>query len=200
MKSSAKALSTICLSLSLSLTMCHIHTLPSLTPPTPPATALHVHRGVPLTPSAALLKATLINSASSLSDPFMASLFSTTPLPLDALRASGGFGVPSLVRGLPLLGLRENSPNSAAPLNLILPGLFLHQPTASASPSPSPSVVPKATEPALSLPGQSHIYCVDTSFPELTTSPSSALVRLPFRVIFFLWWELLQKEKYTFPR
>lgn len=109
--------------------------------------------GAPFRPSAALLKATLINSATPLiyearhaTLPFM---FPETWSAAN-VQARGGFGVPNLVRGLQFPSLGAATSSSRALPKLLLPGLTV----AGGS----------GADPALAH-GEAHTYCIDVSPP-----------------------------------
>jgi hypothetical protein len=124
-------------------------------------------------PSAALLKATLINSASALlyndictliGAPLSQCINLGAPTPAQ-VRAFGGHGVPSLPRGLSFQSLGGTTRASGALPSLVLPGL-------ASAPRPAPARAnPKVTAPPLtgvdpSLPsGAAAVYCIDTTTP-----------------------------------
>ena len=102
------------------------------------------------TPSAALLKGTLINSASPLIYEMLNTVapFFFPPASAALLFSSGGFGVPNLVRGLQFPSLGSATSASRVLPTLLLPGL---------------SVAGGAgVDPALAS-GASHTYCIDVS-------------------------------------
>ena len=101
--------------------------------------------GAGFAPSAALLKAVLINSASPLLAKAFGAYFQGAPPTGEGDGVGAGFGVPNLLRGLPLAG-PPGGPTP--PTTLLLPGLALN----------GSSV---AAEPAIVTQGQQHTYCVD---------------------------------------
>jgi hypothetical protein len=100
-------------------------------------------------PSAPLIKATLINSASSLAYNEVAALAPDLfpPLSQATLYAYGGFGMPSLPRGLSVQTLGSSSRSSGA-----LPWLL----------APGRGAGPARADPSLAH-GASHVYCVDVT-------------------------------------
>ncbi len=99
-------------------------------------------------PSAPLIKATLINSASALAYNEVAAVFpGVAPLSQATLFALGGFGVPSLPRGLSVGTLGSASRASGALPWLLVPGR---------------GAAPGRADPSLAH-GGSHVYCVDVS-------------------------------------
>ena len=97
-------------------------------------------------PSAPLIKATLINSASALAYSEFAA-FDLPPISQATLFALGGFGVPSLPRGLSVGTL-----GSASRANGALPWLLL----------PGRGAAPTRADPYLAQ-SASHVYCIDVS-------------------------------------
>jgi hypothetical protein len=110
--------------------------------------------GVAFSPSAALLKGTLINSASPLAYSALHTILPDFFPPASAalLQASGGFGVPSLVRGLQFPSLGSSTSASRALPTLVLPGLTV------------PTGTSVGVDPSLAN-GASHTYCIDVSPP-----------------------------------
>ena len=144
--------------------------------------------GVPLlssgfAPSAALLKATLINSATTLLFNDVCAVFGKTfapPLTLTQcitlfgaptaaqVRAFGGHGVPSLPRGLSFLSLGGSTRASGALPSLLLPGLTTASRPAPARPNPQVRAPPlTGIDPVLAS-GASAVYCIDTLTPTAT--------------------------------
>jgi hypothetical protein len=120
-------------------------------------------------PSAALLKSALINSASALSDAAFFSYYygpSGVP-PLPQLRGEGGFGVPSLLRGLSFSSVGPDTRAAGQLPTLLLPGLTFRaaDPARAASPAPASDGVDPVVDD-----GGVIVYCVDTRVP-----PSGAL-------------------------
>jgi hypothetical protein len=112
-------------------------------------------------PSAALLKGVLINSASAISNVAYSKYFGgTTPLP--ELRALGGFGVPSLLRGLSFSAVGPATRASGQLPTLLLPGLALQAPNPLRAAPPFPRF--SGADPSVSD-GNVTVYCIDTAVP-----------------------------------
>jgi hypothetical protein len=107
-------------------------------------------------PSAALLKAVLINSATPLLSDHYASFFGTVAEARESLAGRSGFGVPSLPRGLSFsrlgAGAAALSRDEGQLPVMLLPGLAMAQGAPGAAPA-------RAVEPALRS-GEAHEYCV----------------------------------------
>lgn len=107
------------------------------------------------TPSAALLKATLINSASPLAEKAFNAFFGAgnlrSPSTASQLLGAAGFGVPNLVRGLSFATLGGSTRASNAIPTLLLPGL-----------SVAPGSPLTGVDPTLTIQGQTLAYCFDT--------------------------------------
>ena len=127
--------------------------------------------GLPFTPSAALLKATLINSASPLIYEAAHQLLPLAFPPASAalLDASGGFGLPSLVRGLQFPSLGTATSASRALPTLLLPGLTV-------APASGAGV-----DPALPS-GAWHTYCLDVG-PAADGLPAGAGLPLSLTLV-----------------
>ena len=104
-------------------------------------------------PSAALLKAVLINSASPISQQRFDASFGTASPPADVL-GLGGLGVPNLVRGLSFAQLGPASRAAGQLPTLLLPGL-----------STAPGAPAQGLDPLLQSQGQRFLYCVDVLPP-----------------------------------
>ena len=101
-------------------------------------------------PSAALMKATLINAAIPL-------IYSDIePMPVAEVRAKGGFGIPQLTSGLSFTSLGSATRTSGALVTMLLPGLS------------AMGQDPNVTD------GEANVYCIDT------VTPSSLNSALPF--------------------
>jgi subtilisin family serine protease len=114
----------------------------------------------PFYPSAALLKATIINSATPLiyeARHVAAPQIFPNPVAAATLLASGGFGVPSLVRGLQFPSLGSATSASRALPTMLLPGLRVGSAAA-------PGALAAGVDPALAH-GEAHTYCIDVSPP-----------------------------------
>jgi len=110
-------------------------------------------------PSAALMKAMLINSAAALNYDALAALLAPynggqPPIPLADQRAHGGFGAVNLVRGLSFSTLGPATRASGALPTLLLPGL-----TTAASVN-APGAALAGVDPTMSDGGLA-VYCVD---------------------------------------
>jgi len=113
---------------------------------------------VGFSPSAALMKAVLINSATPTIDLDLAKLFNDPIPPQNELFSEAGFGIASLVRGLSFKTLGSATRASGALPTLLLPGLS------------STGVDPSITDDG------ANIYCIDTK------TPSTGSGALPFSV------------------
>ena len=113
---------------------------------------------VGFSPSAALMKAVLINSATPTIDLDLAKLFNVSGPPQNELFSEAGFGIASLVRGLSFKTLGSVTRASGALPTLLLPGLS-----------------PTGVDPSISDDG-ANIYCIDTK------TPSTGTGALPFSV------------------
>jgi subtilisin family serine protease len=130
----------------------------------------------PFHPSAALLKATLINSASPLiyaARHAIAPVFFPAPVSASLMYASGGFGVPSLARGLQFPSLGPATSASRALPSLLVPGLVVA--------SAAPGALSAGKDPVLAH-GQAHTYCIDVS-PPAAGLPSGAGLPLSITLV-----------------
>lgn len=134
-------------------------------------------------PSAALLKAILMNSASSLLFNDICTLYAKVfdpPLSLSdcitslgaptaaQVRAFGGHGIPSLPRGLSFLSLGGTTRASGALPSLLLPGLTTASRPTPARGNPQVKAPPlTGVDPTLAS-GASAVYCIDTTTPTAT--------------------------------
>ncbi len=111
-----------------------------------------------------MLKAVLINSASALSDAAYYTYFfgpSSSP-PLPDLRAKGGFGIPSLVRGLSFLTVGSDTRVAGQLPTLLLPGIALVKSQTARNAPPFPLF--DGNDPAVSD-GGVICFCVDIRVP-----------------------------------
>jgi hypothetical protein len=104
-------------------------------------------------PSAALLKAVLINSASPIAQQRFDASFGTATPPA-AVLGLGGQGVPNLVRGLSFAQLGPASRALGQLPTLLLPGLAI-----------APGAPAQGRDPVLQAQGQRLLYCVDVAPP-----------------------------------
>ena len=112
--------------------------------------------GAGFVPSAALVKATLANSATAAIEEANDVFFGLKLRPRWQLEAQAGFGVPSLPRGLSFAQLGSLTRAAGQLPTLLLPGLVVQPPVAG-------KAVP-AVEPTI-MHGQEAVFCVDTSKP-----------------------------------
>ena len=132
-------------------------------PPTPPPISGYYPSGFStltdsFSPSAALMKAVLINSATPLALDDIASYLNISTAPLPQQLAQAGFGVPNLVRGLSFGNLGPSLRSYGLLPTMLLPGLTLSVNVSNAEPAGTfLSVDPSISD------GESLQFCLDVT-------------------------------------
>ena len=129
--------------------------------------------GAGFVPSAALVKATLVNSATAAIEDANDRFFGLKLRPQWQLDAQAGFGVPSLPRGLSFASLGPLTRASGQLVTLLVPGLTVLPFVNGAPTSP---VEPVADH------GSEGVYCVDTSMPA-GAFPNGGALPLTFTLV-----------------
>ena len=114
-------------------------------------------------PSAALLKATLINSASPISQVAFNAIFGIANPPANQLVGNAGLGVPNLVRGLSFAALGAATRAAGQLPTLLLPGI-----------TTAPGTPAVGVDPSFSVQGQQSVFCVEVAAAAASSLPLSA--------------------------